>query len=282
MLGPDTGLLSPEDCCCFLGTSKPGCGSLSHYCSLSLGLLNIPFAYFCSIACNCECALSFAVGIEKDLHRPEARTMPGHSGVLFIALHHQTWGLLLSSHHVPLFFDAPRQFLPPGVTFDFPVLPGKGQGLYATFPDPGIFCISKTPLAPFMREHHHSNALLGQQGPHKAIERVLGNVNPFPSPWSIFYQSRCILPIAKESPTTSHCVLQQFHAHRVASHYPLQVKTEIFFPINIICRYSKFQSQLLTTDVRKGEELLETHIPNFSPVLCHSTSWWTQDVLNMS
>lgn len=55
--------------------------------------------------------LSSAVGIGKDLHRPGARTMAGCSGVLFIALHHQTWGLLLSRHHVPLLYYAQRQIL---------------------------------------------------------------------------------------------------------------------------------------------------------------------------
>lgn len=158
-----------------------------------------------------KCALSSAVGIEKNLHRPETRTMSGYSGVLFIALHHQTWGLLLSCHHVPLLYDAQRQFLPSGVTRlcsplasnQQAVLPGRvrdGEAhflvqAYSAFPRPHLLSL---------RVHHNSNALLGQQGPHKAIEWVLRNVNPFPSPWSILYQPRCILPTAKESPTTTH------------------------------------------------------------------------------
>lgn len=86
-------------------------------------------------------ALSSAVGIGKDLHRPGAKTMAGCSGVLFIALHHQTWGLLLSHHHVPLLYDPQRHFLPSGVrrlssplaSNQLAVLPGRVRDYKAHF-----------------------------------------------------------------------------------------------------------------------------------------------------
>lgn len=144
--------------------------------------------------------------------------------------------------------------------------------------------MSKTPLAQFKREHHNSNALLGQQGPHKAIEWVLRNVNPFHG--ASFTSQDPNFPLQKraQQPLTITILLSVAALSCQQSSIILSSACQKSkdFPINIICRYSKLQSQLLTRDVWQGEVLLETHIPNFSPVLCHSASWWTQGTLNTS
>ena len=49
---------------------------------------------------------------------------------------------------------------------------------HSAFPSPPCLAVVQ-----FKRGHHNSsNALLGQQGPHKAIEWVPGNANPIPPP----------------------------------------------------------------------------------------------------
>lgn len=133
------------------------------------------------------------------------------------------------------------------------VLPGRVRDCKAHFLIQAYSAFPRSHLLS-LREHHNSNALLGQQGPHKAIEWVPGNVNPFPSPLSILDQPRCILPTAKESPATTH------HHHLTAccstfmpteQHHIIQCRSRQhrLFLINIVCRHSKLQSQLLTRDV---------------------------------
>lgn len=153
MLGPKPGLFSPQDCCCFSGTSKPACGIIflspglhenipclgagkmlhpeppkvalsiipdTSCCELSLLPITIQSLLasqvslsptFATIAYQCQGRTCTQLGCgsrEGELHRPEATA--GHSVALFIALHHQIWGLLPPCHHIPLLYDAQRQF----------------------------------------------------------------------------------------------------------------------------------------------------------------------------
>ena len=105
--------------------------------------------------------------------------MPGHSGALLVALHHQIWGLLPPYHHVPPVVRCSKAILAfrsykSQFTVGFQSAGSaawKGQGLQGRFPDLGMLCTSKPLIVQFKGGHHYiSNALLGQQGPHKAIE----------------------------------------------------------------------------------------------------------------
>jgi len=174
------------------------------------------------------------------LHRPGATA--GHSEPLFIALHHQIWGLLPLCHHVAPLYNTQRQFFLSGVTklssllasSQLGMLPGRVRDRKAGFPTqahsalPSPLCLA---IVQFKRGHRNSsNALLGQQGPHEATEWVPGNANPIPSPQRILYQPRHTLSSAKEGRTTTPpalvcCLLQHFHAHRAVSDYPVQGKT---------------------------------------------------------
>lgn len=72
---------------------------------------------FATITYQCQgrtCTQLCCGSREGELNRPGA--MAGHSGALFIALHHQIWGLLPLCHHVPLLYNAQRQFFLSGVT----------------------------------------------------------------------------------------------------------------------------------------------------------------------
>lgn len=153
------------------------------------------------------------------------------------------------------------KFLPSGVTRlssplasnQLAVLPGRVRDCkahfliqaYSAFPRPHLFSL---------RESTIIVAVLCWVSKDLTRTWVTGNVNPFPSPRSVLYQPRCIVPTAKESPTTTH------HHHLTVccstsmpteQHHIIQCRSRQhrLFPINIICRYSKLQSQLLSGGV---------------------------------
>lgn len=211
--------------------------------------------------------------------------MAGHSGALFLALHHQICGLFPSCHHVPLLYNAQRQLSKSnsGVTrlssllasSQLGVLPGRVRDqearfliqAHSAFPSPPCLAIVQ-----FKRRHlNSSNPLLGQQGPHKATEWIPGNANPIPSPQSILYQPRYTLPTAKEQ--NSYPTSTRLLSIAAPSCLKSSIRLSSTGQDNTDSSHwhtGKLQS-MQTTEVWYGERhLMETHIPHFLPVLCHS------------